>query len=182
MKTIIKILKDKKGLSMPLAITVVIVLIMLIAVISQYIRLNIIAKGVRDSLQSAVIATVNDNYNDVYHGVREGYAGGYQPSGGSFTASVNHGEIWNRLENLLGLEQNGGYRMKIIGDGEQEFRLSNLNVTVQNTALAPSDPSKTQRFTAEATIQLEVPVSFAGNALPPLSITLKVRAGWVNKF
>jgi hypothetical protein len=151
-------------------------------VISQYIRLNIITKGVRDSLQSAVIATVNDNYGGIYHSAREGYAAGFKPESGSFAASIDHGDVWGRLEGLLGLEQSGGYRVKTLGDGNQELRLWDLNVAVHNTPLAPSDPSNAQRFTADATIRLEVPLSFAGNALPPLRVALKVRAGWVNKF
>jgi len=182
MKSILRILKDKKGLSILLAVVIVISLIMLMVGISEYIRLNIITKGVRDALQRAVISAVNDNYNDVYHGVREGYAGGYQPSGGGFTASVNHGAIWDRLENLLGLTQSGDNRVKSIGSGEQEMKLSGLNVNVQNTPLAPSDPANAQRFTADATIRLEIPLSFAGRAIPPLRVTLKVKAGWVNKF
>jgi hypothetical protein len=133
-------------------------------------------------LQSAIIATVNDNYRDVYHGVREGYAGGYQPDGGGFEVSVNNGDIWGRLDSLLGLTQSGGYHVKTIGSGQQELKLSNLSVVVHNTPLAPSDPANAQRFTADATIQLEIPMSFAGNALPPLRITLKVKAGWIQKF
>ncbi|MCL2697544.1 MAG: hypothetical protein FWE74_05635 [Oscillospiraceae bacterium] len=167
---------------MPLAIAIVIALIMIMTVISEYIRLNIIAKGVRDALQSAIVATVNDNYNDIYHSAREGYAAGFQPNAGSFTASIDHGDVWGRLETLLGLQQSGGHRVKLIGSGEQELRLSGLNITVNNTPLAPSDRTNAQPFTADATIQLEVPVSFAGNALPPLRITLRVRAGWINKF
>ena len=37
---------------------------------SEYFRLLIVAQGVRDAVQEAVISTVNDNYDDVYHGVR----------------------------------------------------------------------------------------------------------------
>ena len=178
----IRILKDKKGLSLPLAVAIVIVLVMIMAVISQYIRLNIITKGVRDALQSVIIATVNDNYSDVYHGVREGYAGGYQPFGGTFTPSINHGDVWGRLEKLLGLKRSGGNLVKAIGSNRYEFKLSDLNITVHNTPIAPSDPAHAQRFKADAVIKLEVPLSFAGKALPPLKVTLKVSAGWVNKF
>jgi hypothetical protein len=175
------ILKDKKGLSIPLTVAVTLSLIMMFTAISEYMRLSIIAKGVRDSLQSAVIAAVNDNYKDVYHGVREGYAGGYQPNAGGFAESVNHGDIWRRLDNLLGLRSSGGGQERQIEDG-YEFRLSDLNIEVWNTPLAPSDPTNAQRFTANAAIKLEVPVRFAGANLPPLTIHLKVQAGWITKF
>ena len=74
-----QILKDQRGVAFPLIIAIVLVLVMLMCCISEYFRLLIVAQGVRDAVQEAVISTVNDNYDDVYHGVREGYSGAYQP-------------------------------------------------------------------------------------------------------
>lgn len=67
-----QILKDRRGVAFPLIIAIVLVLVMLMCCISEYFRLLIVAQGVRDAVQEAVISTVNDNYDDVYHGVREG--------------------------------------------------------------------------------------------------------------
>ncbi len=73
----------------------------------------IIAQGVRDAVQDAVISTVNDNYDYVYHGVREGYSGGYQPIADDFEESLDYGgDIYNRLDAILGLRQSGGYHRK----------------------------------------------------------------------
>lgn len=58
----------------------------------------IVAQGVRDALQSAVISTVSDNYDDVYHGVREGYSGGYQPIDSDFEESFDYGDVYDRLD------------------------------------------------------------------------------------
>lgn len=176
------ILKDKSGLSIPLAIAIVLALIMIMTAISEYMRLNLIAQGVRDAVQSAVISTVNDNYNDVYHGAREGYAGGYQPSGGGFAESLDYGEIYGRLDALLGLSRSGGYHVKTVSGERVEFRLSGLVVDVGNAPLAPSAPQNARKFTADAAIRLEIPVSFGGELLPPMVINLKVRAGWIEKF
>ena len=44
-------------------------------------RLSLIASGVKEALQDAVVVVVNDNYANVYHGVREGYSGGYYTEG-----------------------------------------------------------------------------------------------------
>ena len=79
-----QILKDRRGVAFPLIIAIVLVLVMLMCCISEYFRLLIVAQGVRDAVQEAVISTVNDNYDDVYHGVREGYSGAYQPLAGDF--------------------------------------------------------------------------------------------------
>ena len=95
----------------------------------------ITAAGIKDAMESAVISTVNDNYNEVYHCVREGYAAGYEPDGESFAASVDYGDIYSRMSFLLGLEENGDGYVRINNGGEQEYRLSNLSVSIPNNAL-----------------------------------------------
>lgn len=72
MEKIKRILKDKSGSGFPLIIAVTLSLVIVFTGISEYFRLMIVAQGVRDAVQTAVISTVNDNYDDVYHGVREG--------------------------------------------------------------------------------------------------------------
>ena len=97
-------MKNCSGEGYPLAAAVTLALLMLILIITQYAHLLIIASGVKDAMQKAVISTVNDNYADVYHAVREGYAAGYQPMGdGSFEESLDYGDIYGRLDELLGL-------------------------------------------------------------------------------
>lgn len=60
-----QILKDRRGVAFPLIIAIVLVLVMLMCCISEYFRLLIVAQGVRDAVQEAVISTVNDNYRCV---------------------------------------------------------------------------------------------------------------------
>lgn len=181
MRKIYGIIRNKEGASFPLTVAITLALVMLLCCITEYMRLNIIAQGVRDAVQTAIISTVNDNYSDVYHGVREGYAAGYQPVGGSWEASVSYGDIYAHLDRALGLQRSGGYHVKYAGEAV-EFRLYDLSVNVRNAPLAPYDPAGTQRFIADATIRLEVPVSFAGKILPPMRITLKVQARYMSVF
>ena len=67
-------------------------------------------------MQEAVISTVNDNYDDVYHGVREGYSGAYQPLAGDFEESLDYGDIYGRLDDILGLTYRGGYHTQYTED------------------------------------------------------------------
>jgi len=182
MRKIFDILKDNRGEAFPLIVAIALALVVILCGITEYMRLNIIAQGVLDAVQTAIISTVNDNYDDVYHGVREGYSGGFQPTDTSFEESLDYGEIYAQLDSLLGLSRSGGYHVKSTSDGNMEFRLSGLSVEIVNAPLAPSDPAHTQKFIANATIQLEVPVSFAGKLLPPMKITLKLQAGWTERF
>ena len=176
-----QILRDKQGVSFPLTVAIALALIIILCGVTEYFRLNIIASGVKEALQDAIIVTVNDNYADVYHGVREGYSGGYQPDGESFSYSGNTGDIYSYMDSTLGTEDVGGRHIKSAG-GVTEYSLSGLNVTIRNAPLAPSSPRNAQRFEADATIWMEVPVQFGGKQLPPMRIKLKVQAGYTEVF
>ena len=175
------ILKSKKGTAFPLTVAVTLALLLFLCAASEGIRLMIIAQGVRDAVQSAVISTVNDNYENVYHGVREGYSGAYQPSAAEFEQSLNYSDVYGRLDKVLGLTQENGYQVKYTGSNV-EFKLSGLSVSLRNMPLAPSNPDNTNGFLADTMIRLEVPVSFAGNLLPPMIINLKVQAKYMPLF
>lgn len=170
--------KDHSGNTMPLAVAVTIGMLLLILGVSEYMRLVITAAGIRDAMESAVISTVNDNYNEVYHGVREGYATGHEPAGEGFAAAVDYGDISGRLCFLLGLEEDGDGYVRINDSGETEYRLSGLQVTIPNTSLA--SPGET--YYADAAVTMKVPVRFAGKMITDMSINLKVRAAYKEKF
>ena len=176
-----QILKDQRGVAFPLIIAIVLVLVMLMCCISEYFRLLIVAQGVRDAVQEAVISTVNDNYDDVYHSVREGYSGAYQPMAGDFEESLDYGDIYGRLDSLLNLRSHGGYHVQYTGDGKMEFRVWNLSVDLRNASFASAD-SADNRLVADCEIELEVPVSFEGRLLPPMRMTVKVSAGYTPRF
>jgi hypothetical protein len=175
------ILKSKRGSSFPLVVAITLALVIVFCGISESIRLMIVAQGVRDAVQSAVISTINDNYTNVYHGVREGYSGAYQPSASDFQENMNYGDIYGRLDQLLGLRQENGYHVKYAGDNI-EFRLSNLSVDLDNMPLAPASPDNSKGLLADAVIRLEVPMTFGGNTLPPMTINLRVKAKYMPIF
>ena len=175
-----QIFKDKAGNGFPLVVAITLVLVIILCGVMEFFRLNIIATGVKEALEDAIIVTVNDNYADVYHGVREGYSGGYQPDGSSFSYSVNTGDIYGYMDSVLGMEAVGSH-VKYTGDA-LEYRLSGLDVTIRNALLAPSSPKNAQRFEADAVIWLEVPVYFGGKELAPMKIKLKVQAGYTEVF
>lgn len=176
-----QILKDRSGASFPLIVAITLALVMIFAAVSEYQRLLIVAQGVRDAVEDAVISTVNDNYDDVYHGVREGYSGGYQPMAGDFEESLDYGDIYGRLEDILGLSYRGGRRVKLTSQGKTEFRVWGLSVDIRNAPLASGDHAGS-RFVADCEIELEVPVSFGGQLLPPMRITVRTSAGYTPRF
>ena len=180
-KKIRRILKDKSGTAFPLIIAIALVLVILFTGISEYLRLLLVAQGVRDAVQAAVISTVVENYDDVYHGVREGYSGGYQPMAENFEESLDYGDIYGRLDGIMGLNSSGGYHEQRTADGKLEFRVWNLSVDVTNAPFAGGD-NPSARFEAACEIMLEVPVSFGGQLLPPMRMKVKTSAGYTPRF
>lgn len=178
---LINCFRDKKGSSFPLIIAITLALVIIMCGILEFFRLNIIASGVKEAVQDAIIITVNDNYANVYHGVREEYSGGYLPDGSSFSYSVDTGDVYDHMDTTLGTTVESGKHIKYSGD-VVEYKLSGLEVTVRNAPLAPSSPRNAQHFEADAVILLEVPVQFGGKQLPPMKIKLKVQAGYTEVF
>ena len=182
MTKIKRILKSKKGSSYPLAIAIALSIIIIACGAFEYMRLMIIAQGVRDGVQSAIISVTTGNYDDVYAALREGYSGGYVNSDGSgFSQQIDLGDVYGRLDSFLGLKKEGSYHVKYAGS-DMEYRVSGLTVVVVNAPFAPSDPDGAQKFLAKATIQLEVPLFFGWSKLPPMKITLHCEAGWTPRF
>lgn len=178
LKKIKMLWRDTAGNMVPLAVAATIGMLFIILGISEYMRLVITAAGVKDAMESAVVSTMNDNYNEVYHGVREGYAAGYEPDGEDFAAAVDYGDIYGRLCFLLGLEEDGEGYVRFNNDGEREYRINGLSVDIPNTALA----SEGGTYYADASVRLEVPVRFDGKTVSDLSINLKVRVAYKEKF
>ena len=181
MKKLKRIFKSKRGNSYPLAIAVALAIVIVTTAGFEYMRLMLIAQGVRDGVQSAIISVATENYDDVYASLREGYSGGYVNTGGGFNEQLDLGDVYGRLAGVLGLQSENGYYVKYTGD-MVEYRLSDLSINIINSPFAPSDRDGAQRFLAEATIRLEVPLSFGWGHLPPMRITLNCKAGWTPRF
>lgn len=176
-----RVFRSKKGASYPLALCIALGIIIISCGAYEYIRLVFIAQGVRDGVQSAIISVATENYDDVYAALREGYSGGYVGDGDGWDERLDLGDIYGRLDSVLGLRREGARHVKYSG-AEKEYHVADLSVNVINAPFAPSDTDTAQKFLAEAAIYLEVPLSFGWSALPPMRITLKCRAGYTPKF
>ncbi len=180
-KKIRNLLRSKKGYSSaPWAVVIALSGMLFFVVLWQFFRLITISAGVKDAVQSAVISTSVGNYSNVYDGIREGYSGGYRFSGNSWKTSVSKGDIYERLNQLLGLQNKGSKHVKMSADGI-EFAVYGLDVEIENAPFAPSSGAVSQ-FSATSYITLEVPLSFCGDVLPPMKIRLCVKSKYTPKF
>ena len=168
-----RFLRRHPGEGTPMILAIVLVLLMLFCTVAEFSRVWIIAQGVKEAAQQAVISTINDNYDDVYHSVREGYAAGWFPEGdGEWFESIDAGDIYGNLSYILGLTTDGEGYMKYAGN-ELEYTLPDLSVHISNNAIASG---RSEGYLATATLHLEVPTRFAGRVLPPVSLNLQVQA------
>lgn len=174
-----KIIKDKNGGSTPLTVALILGLLLLICAISEFFRLGIIVQGVRDGLQQAVITVVTTNYDEAYNGLREGYSGGYILSGDSWQENLDYDDVYYRLNNLLGTDEQDGYHIKRQAEG-YEYRLSGLLVELSNAPLTPGNADN--NLEADARITIEIPLSFGWGQLPPLQMELRTRSAYMPKF
>ncbi len=177
-KSVHPLLTGKRGDGFPLTIAVTLCLLLIFCGISEYLRVTIIAQGVRDAVQQSVISTVNDNFDDVYHSVREGYAAGYFPTDDAWEESIDVGDIYAQLAMTLGLTSLGDRYASYAGE-EMEYTISDLAVNISNNGLASGE---SEGYLADATLILEVPSGFAGTVLPPVRMLLKVQAKYIPKF
>lgn len=181
MRNLKKILSDKSGSSAPLTLAVVLVVLLLSCTVYEYMRMTVIAEGVRDAVQSAMIDVATENWDDAYNGLREGYSGGYVLSGTDWTVRLDTGDVYARLGDTLGVKSVGGKYVKYTGP-DTEYTLSGLSVTMQNAPLAPANTGGIPQLSATGTVDVEVPLSFGWGHLPPLKFTMKLKGGFTPKF
>lgn len=169
----------KSGEGAPVVVAVVLVMLMLFCAVSEYLRVWVVAQGVKEAAQEAVISALNDNYDDVYHAVREGYAGGWMPAeNGAWNESIDEGNIYATLSRLLDLSYEDDKYIKY-ADGVMEFAIFDLSVEVLNNALASG---VSEGYTAVAQFQLDVPICLFGSLSRTLNITLHAEAKYVPLF
>ncbi|WP_052410297.1 hypothetical protein [Paenibacillus durus] len=172
---------NRSGNGFPLVVAIILSTLIVSCAIYEYMRLTIIASGVRNAVQSSVIAVATENYSNVYTGLRQSYSGGFARTRNQWNKQVTTGDVSSRLQEELGLTKQGSYYVKTTA-GQEEYRLSGLSVTVLNAPFAPDSPGTTRQFTAQAIIHLEVPLSFGWNHLPPMQANLKVKAVYRQRF
>jgi len=176
-----RMLRDRRGEGALYAVIAVLAVMMLATVIWEYARLYIIAGGVRDAVQGSIISVATTNYDEVYNGLREGYSGGYALYGVSWDQALDAGDVYGQLDKTLNLSRQGGRHVKFAG-GTLEYALWGLDVEIVNAPFAPPNPDSAGKFLAKATIELEAPLSFGWGFLPPMRVTLHVKAGYTPKF
>lgn len=180
MRRIIQILKERTGSSLILGAFVITCMFVSILFLIEKGHLQNVDKCIRDSVQSAAVDVCTENYDKVYNGVREGYSGGYKITNGSWSEDVDTGDIYSKLDNVLGTRPEGDNHVKYDGN-KIAYSISDLSVQMTNTPFAPNDPGSAKKFTCIAHATLTVPTGFNWG-VPPMKVPITVVAGYSPKF
>lgn len=171
------LLKDQRGYSAISAIILGICILIVAGGFYEVIRVNITIVNVRDALQTAVIDTCTENYADIYNGTREGYSGGYQLSGEDWVETLATSDIYNKMNESLGMQNQVRYAGNSI-----DYKVYNLAAQITNAPFAPEDPEEQNKLTCLASIDLEIPLFFDWANTNPMKFNLEVKAGYRPKF
>ena len=88
--------------------------------------------------------------------------------------SYQYGDIYGRMDSILGLQPDGDCHISRGAGGDVEYRIRNLQVAVRNGGASS--------FEITATVDLEMPVRFIMHLLPDMKITVRTKAAYTPKF
>lgn len=172
-----EVLRDKKGETTILTVSLILGLLLLLCAMAEFIRLVIIVQGVRDGLQQSVITVATTNYDETYNGLREGYSGGYVLSGNRWIENIDYDDVLARMGNLLGADLDGNKLTKWQRT-DYEYQLSNLKMEILNVPLK-GDTNK--NLEVDAKITIEIPLSFGWSNMP-FKMEIRTKAIYIPKF
>lgn len=179
MKRLWIILKNHSGSSVFLTAAVIFSLLIATSAGFEYLRLQVIAYGTRNAMESVVTQSCTANYDRLFNGLREGYSGAYQFTGSDWSENVDDQSIYGFVNDQLGTKYNGGEYTKSNSSG-YEYKITDLRIKMTNTPFTSSGSD--EQFTGIASYTVIIPMSFGWQQSPPLEIPIEVKAGYQPKF
>lgn len=170
------ILSDKKGAVTVQTMVIVFGIMIVFSIAFQFIRVSIVASGVRDTMRNDVIDAVDANYNNAFDGMREGNSDAYSADN-AWAECADSSSVVSGVVSFLGLTSNGSAYVKE-DDGTTQYSISGIAVNLQNPPMGTDDI----KLNIRATYTLSVPVSLFLIRLPQLSLPQSVNAGFQQKF
>ncbi|BCJ98405.1 hypothetical protein [Anaerocolumna chitinilytica] len=175
---------DKKGFGLIEAVVIFLFVMILISVAFEYLRVQIIANGVRDSFERASLTVAAENYNEVYAGFREEYnIGGFYdggPAGGGnqdevpeWVAINDYGDVEDELRDLLKLKEVDN----AIKNDKDNYTLENIQVEVNNSSVNAGG-----RYEIRGKLKLILPLHFAGVKIMDINLPVSIQTAYTPKY
>lgn len=179
-----KKLKEQEGSGVIEAVVLFLFAMILLSVLFEYIRIQILANGVRDSFERAVLTVASENYNEVYAGFREvEYMGGiYEggPEGGGYAGEIpewlplnDYGNVAEELQELLNLEIEESLYINV----KDNYTLDNIQVEIRNNSFESAG-----RYEIKGMIKMHIPIYFSGIKVMDTTIPVGIKTAYTPKY
>lgn len=176
--------KETSGASFIDFVVVFLIFMIVVSVVFEYIRVQIVGNNLRDSFERAVLTVAAENHDEVYAGFREveevgglyegGSAGGGEKEEIPEWIPLNDlGDVEGELEELLYLEQEGvAYK-----SNKDRYKIMDIQVDVRNRY-----ESDRHKYEVRGTINIQIPVHFLGMKIVDAEIPIKIRTAYTGKY
>lgn len=179
-KKISRILRRNDGDMEPFTAVFLLLTMLMLAFSLQAWRFHAVTNDVYLAMRSAAVAAVTENADALYAAESDMAGSAYTYTSTGWQPDADTSVITRMLTTHLGLRQNGGDWVKTNADGQELYRLSNLNVTVSNPFVPSEPPGTAPMLTVTVTYTLKT--SFQSGVVVPVSVPMKVKAGIGGKF
>lgn len=165
---ILKRLCNNKGFSYVFVCVVFIILMMISALIFEFVRLNTIAANIREKFEDALVSISVSNYNSTYASNRDGFTAAYK-------YSYSDGK-WSDKNNVSQTNINQTVlRSMNYGEKNQVTDVRNIKFEITQTKGAAGS-----RFNIEGSCTVDIPFIFLWTD----TVTMNINADteWIAKF
>lgn len=175
-------IKSEAGFTYYVTIFLMVALLICVMGAAEYVRLNMVTKGIRNALQSAMTTAATENWNEQHPSLREGYSGNNNLKNDTWTPDLDQGDIAGHLSKLLGIKESNNVFTKTNGKNvEYTFEIKDFQYKTGDFAPAEANPDKNTLW-MQTKIKLTVPFDMVFRALPPLEVDLGAQAVYRPQF
>lgn len=180
LRKILRVLYRNDGDMEPFTAAFLLVVMLMLAFSLQAWRLHAVTNGVYLAMRSATVTAITENAPSLYAAETDMVGDAYAYTTTGWQPDEDISAITQMLTIHLGLRQNDDNWIKTNADGQELYRLSNLNVTVSNPYAPSGSPGTAPMLTVTVTYTLKT--SFQSGVIVPVSVPMKVEASINGKF
>ncbi|MGB8454364.1 MAG: hypothetical protein WCD89_18795 [Anaerocolumna sp.] len=179
-----KKLKEKSGVGVIHAAIIFLISMLLLSVLYEFIRIQIVANNIRDSYERAILTVGSENYNEVYSGFREyDYTGGEYQGGPYSRSNIDEMPEWEALNDYGNISEELMELLFLIEKDntlvseKDGYELSDIQVLVNNAEYAASG-----KYEIKGTITMTVPIYLSKVQVTNVEIPLRVMTAYTPKY
>ena len=179
-----KKIKEKGGMGVIHAAIIFLTSMLLLSVVYEFIRIQIVANNIKDSYERAILTVGSENYNEVYSGFREyDYTGGVFQGGPYSRSNIDAIPEWEALNDYGNISEELMELLSLIPkdntltNEKDGYELSEIQVLVNNAVYAASG-----KYEIKGTIVMKMPIYLSKVKVIDIEIPLRVSTAYTPKY